>query len=169
MAREGGEPEKNWGEEGEYAQSMLYKIHKEQGRSLQKEGIKRKKKVKGLRGGVPSDFNEFLPVPKQGCWPLSKLLAVPRNQPCILGANRRKAPLGGPRRLKSPALAWLGLASCRNFSKCACTYPQRPAWSQGSQAAGVKVANTYSLQPLASSCHLQPRPGKPLTPQAWRM
>lgn len=43
MAREGGEPE-NWGEEGEYAQSMLYKIHKEQGRSLQKEGIKRKKK-----------------------------------------------------------------------------------------------------------------------------
>lgn len=55
---------------------------------------------------MPSDFNEFLPVPKQGHWPLSKLLAVLRKQCCIPGPSRGKAPLGGPRRLKSPALAW---------------------------------------------------------------
>lgn len=133
-----GGPGKNWGKEGKYDQSMWHKIHKEQGRSLQKEELRKKKKVKGRGGGLPSDFNEFLPVPKQGHWPLSKLLALLRNQPCILGTSRGKGPLGGPRRLNSPALAWLWPPPVPAHSELVLSQwaLRRTAWSHGSQLQG---------------------------------
>lgn len=120
---------------------MWYKIHKEQGRSLQKEElrkIKKKKEAKGRGGGLPSDFNELLPVPKQGHWPLSKLLAVLRNQPWILGTSRGKAPLGGPRRRKSPALAWLWPPPAPAHSELVLSQWAlwRTAWSHGLQLQG---------------------------------
>lgn len=37
---------------------------------------------------MPSDFNEFLLIiPKQGCWPHSKMLAKLNNQLCTPGAT----------------------------------------------------------------------------------
>lgn len=41
---------------------------------------------------MPSDFTEFLPIPKQRCWPPSKLLAMLRNQLCIPGTTELSLP-----------------------------------------------------------------------------
>lgn len=62
---------------------------------------------------MPSDFNEFLPIPKQGCWPPSKLLAVLRNQFCILGT------MGG----KLPQRSQTKTSSLIGSTWCPCAYP----------------------------------------------
>lgn len=54
--------------------------------------IRKREREERKWGGMPSDFNEFLPIPKQGCWPPSKLLAVLRNQFCVLGTMEGKLP-----------------------------------------------------------------------------